>query len=68
MCNIVTELSKRVVFWALIRIERWTSWIGLGIEPVTIIIRTCSMVTSENVVWVSDPETSWGLIRVQKTP
>jgi len=26
------------------------------------------MIASENIIWVSDPETSWCLIRVQETP
>jgi hypothetical protein len=38
MSYIIGEFSERVVLWANVRVERRTSWIGLGVEPITVVV------------------------------
>ena len=40
----------------------------LKIVPVAIPVRTSCMISSKNIVWMSDPEGSRSLISVEKTP
>ena len=68
MGDIVCELSQ----WAVLRANVWviwgSSWVNFGVEPIPVVIWTSCMIVDEDVVWVSDPETSGGLVRVQETP
>jgi hypothetical protein len=41
---------------------------SLKIVPETISIRTSGSIINEDIVWMSNPEASRSLIRVQKTP
>jgi len=68
MCHVVSEFTKRIVLRADVRIERGASRVRLCIEPVTIVVGASSMITSENIIWVSNPETGRGLIGIQKAP
>lgn len=40
----------------------------LGVIPVTVSVGSSSVVASHDVVGVSDPDASWGLIGVEQTP
>jgi hypothetical protein len=68
MGNVIGEFTEWGVLGANIRVERGPSRVGLGIEPETIVVCSRSVISSEDVIWVSDPEACWGLIRVQQTP
>lgn len=63
--NVVGKLAKRGVLRADVGIEGGTSWVRLGIKPETVVVRASSMITSEDIIRVSDPERCWSLIRVQ---
>ena len=65
MSNIVCEFTERRVLRANVRIKRRASGVRLGVEPVAVVVSTCSMVSSEDVVWMCDPEASRSLIRVK---
>ena len=62
--NVVPEFTKFGILRADTWIERRTNWIDLKIEPVTIAIGTGSMIISEDIIWVSDPERCRCLIRI----
>jgi hypothetical protein len=64
MGNVIGEFTKRRVLWANVRVKRWSCWVWLGIEPVPVVVGTSGMITSEDVIWVSDPEAGGCLIRV----
>ena len=63
--NIVSELTNLRVLWTDIETERWTHGILLCVIPVTVSIRTSSMVASDDVVGMSDPNASRSLVSVQ---
>jgi hypothetical protein len=65
--NIVSKLSDLGVLWTDIQTKRRTHGILLSVIPITVSVRTCSMVASDYVIWMGDPNTSWRLICVQKT-
>ena len=65
---IVLENSYLLIFWADTCVSRWSNGVLLEIIPIAISIRSGSMVTNEVVIWIGDPDTSWGLIGVEKTP
>ena len=68
MRHIVSEFSQWGVFRANVRIKRRTSWVWLCVEPESIVVSAGCMISSKDVVWVSDPETGRRLIRVEETP
>jgi len=68
MRHVVSEFTKRIVLRADVRIERGASRVRLCVEPVTIVVGASSMITSENIIWVSNPETGGCLIGVQQAP
>ena len=63
--SIVSKLTNSFVFWAYICICMWSDSMFLEIIPVTIAIRTTTMVIHEVVIWVSDPEAGRCLISVE---
>lgn len=65
---VVGELSKFGEFRAYVWIIRGACRVFLGIKPVAIVVRSSSMIASEDVVWVGDPEASRGLIGVEQAP
>jgi hypothetical protein len=68
MGNVIGEFTKRRVLWANVRVKRWSCRVRLGIEPVPVVVGAGGMVTSEDVIWVSNPETGGCLIGVQQAP
>ena len=68
MCNIVSEFSQWGVLRADVRIKRRASWVWLCIKPESIVVSAGCMISSEDVIWVGDPETGRCLIRVEETP
>ena len=65
---VVSKFSEFFVDWADRWRERAVDRVFLSVEPVTITVRTCSVVSDKNVIWMSDPETGWSLICVQQAP
>ena len=65
--NIVTELSKTVVLRADIFVEGWPDCCNLQIVPVAISIRASSMVVSDDVIRVRDPNGRRRLVSVEQT-
>lgn len=68
MSNIVSELSELGVLWANIGVKRGSNRRLLRVIPVRVTIRASSVVIADDVVRVSDPERSRGLVSVQQTP
>ena len=68
MGNIVSELTKLRILRADVWIKRGPSRVSLSIEPETVEGCSRSMISSENVVWICNPETGWSLVCVQKRP
>ena len=68
MRDIVMELTKTCILRANILIKGWSNSRDLKIAPVAISIGACSVVISDNVIWVCDPDASRSLISVEKTP
>ena len=68
MCHVVDELSQFCVLWADIHIKGRSDGRCLSVKPVAVSVRACSMVTSENVVWIGDPEACGCLISIEETP
>jgi hypothetical protein len=68
MSNVIGEFTKRRVLWANVRVKRRSCRVGLGIEPVPIVVRTSGMIASKNIIWVSNPETGGCLIGIQQAP
>ena len=66
MSDIVTELSDQLVLWADVGVVRGSHSSLLGVVPETISIRTSSVVSSEDVVGMCDPEAGGSLISVQQ--
>lgn len=64
MSMVVSELTKLSVLRADIGIIRRSHSSQLGIVPVTVAIRTSSVVISELVIRVGDPERGRSLIGV----
>ena len=66
--HVVSELTQFGIYRTDIRVERWADRGFLQVKPITVSIRACRVVAYKDVIWVRDPEASWGLIGVQKTP
>jgi hypothetical protein len=64
--DIITEFTDFGVFRANVRIVRRSHSSKLGIIPVSITVRTSSMVVSELVIGMSDPERSRSLVSVDE--
>ena len=64
--RIVSKLTNSFVLWANICIRMWSNGMFLKIIPVAVAIRATTMVVDEVVVWIGDPEASWGLISVEQ--
>lgn len=67
MGMIVAEFADLSVFRAHIHIERGSDRRLLQIIPISVSLRACAMVASNDVIWVRDPDASWGLVSVEKT-
>ena len=67
MGMIVAEFADFGVFRAHIHIERGSDRRHLQVIPISVSLRACAMVASNDVIWVRDPDASWGLISVEKT-
>ena len=68
MSNIVLEFSKLCVLRTNVRIRTWASRSVLQVKPESIESRPSNSVSSEDIVWMSDPHTCWTLICVQQAP
>lgn len=68
MGDIVTELSKTVVLGADIFVEGWSDCRNLQIVPVAISIRASSVIVSDDVIRVCDPNGRRRLVSVKQTP
>jgi hypothetical protein len=66
--TVVPEDTYLFVFWADTCVSRWSDGVLLKIIPKAVSIRSGSMVSNEVIIWIGDPNTSWGLIGVEKTP
>lgn len=64
--HVITEFSNFGIFRANVGVVRRSHGSKLSIVPVPIAIRTSSMIVSELVIGMSDPERSWSLIGVDK--
>jgi len=65
---VVSKFTEFLIHWANRWRERAVDRILLSVEPVTVTVRTCSVVSDKDVVWVSDPETGRRLICVEQAP
>lgn len=65
---VVSELANSFILWADIGAGVGADGVCLQVVPVPVSIRASGMVLNEIVVWISDPEASWCLVRVQKRP
>jgi hypothetical protein len=65
---IVSEFADLLIFWAYAIICRWSNSMFLKIVPVSISIRTGSVIIDEIIVWVCDPEACGSLVSVKQTP
>jgi hypothetical protein len=63
--TVVLEDTYLFVFWADTCVSRRSDGVLLEIIPKAISIRTGSMVSNEVIIWIGDPNTSWGLIGVE---
>jgi hypothetical protein len=63
---VVSKFTEFLIHWANRWRERAVDRILLSVEPVTVTVRTCSVVSDKDVVWVSDPETGRRLICVEQ--
>jgi len=68
MSMIILENSYLFVFWANACVSRWSDGVLLEIIPIGISIRSGGMISDEVIIWVSDPNCSWCLIGIEKTP
>jgi len=62
---VVLEDTYLFVFWADTCVSRRSDGVLLEIVPIAISIRSGSMVSNEVIIWIGDPNTSWGLIGVE---
>ena len=65
--HVVTELTKFGVLRAYVGVKGRSCRGSLEIKPESVIQRAGTMVSSEDVVWVSDPEACRRLVSVKKT-
>ena len=68
MRNVVGELSELCVLRANVLIEAGSDGGLLGVVPVRITIRAGSMIATDDVIRVCDPNTGWSLVSVEQTP
>ncbi len=68
MGDVVGEFSQGTELWANVRVIRWSSGVSLGIEPIAVVVSPCSMVISEDIGRMSNPEACRSLVRVEETP
>lgn len=68
MCHIVPKFTKLGVLGANICVEGRSNGRLLSIVPVTVAVRAGRVIVPDDVVRVSDPDASRGLIRVEQTP
>jgi len=66
--NIVSEFTELLVLRADIGIEGWSNGSDLEIIPVGVSVRATGVVSSDDVVWVGDPDGGRGLIGVKERP
>ena len=65
---IITKLTNLSVLRTDIFIKAWSNGRLLGIIPVRISIGASSVISTNDIVRVSDPNASWGLICVEQAP
>jgi len=66
--DIVGELSELSVLGADVLVKARSDGGHLRVVPVRVTIRAGSMVASDDVIGVCDPDAGWRLICVEKTP
>jgi len=65
MCWVITKSSKSFMCRTHIYIITWSCRMILHIKPVTISITSSNRIVCENIIWMSNPETTRSLICIK---
>ena len=63
--NVVAELAQLGMNWLDVGVEGWAHGCVLVIHPKAVVRGACCPVSHEDVIRVSDPEATRGLVSVQ---
>ena len=68
MSGVIDELTKFFEVRAEVGVSAGAGGVVFQVEPESVVVRPGNCVSSEDVVGVGDPNSSWGLVSVEQAP